>query len=251
MKRPRLLNEAGKKPQNSAGNPTTMPGDFRIPKLTKPAQPDAQAGMLSSLTEQWQSAQEKSMNLLLQGMQEGFQQLCRTMSKAHIEPQTLPTVLEDTAGKLPQEAVSLDDFEPNLEQLMNPTQKSSEPENSLPTEGDDGLLGNIVQDFTAGEKSGPKVRVELAKMVNTILLSKMSDSKLREKEELYPPPENCEHMAGIRVNPEIWGKMRTPTKRLDLKLQKLQVVQLKAIVPIIQVVEKLVDIKGGTIDRHA
>ena len=92
-----------------------------------------------------------------------------------------------------------------------------------------GFLEDIAQDFSADDKSGPKVKTELAKMVTTMLKSKMSDTKLTEKQSQHPRPENCESMTGIRVNPEIWGKIHTPTKREDLKFQKLQAVQLTAL----------------------
>ena len=49
--------------------------------------------------------------------------------------------------------------------------------------------------------------VFLAGIANRTWLQMLNDEQLKEKLTTYSRPANCEKLAGIQVNPEIWWKL--------------------------------------------
>ena len=70
-----------------------------------------------------------------------------------------------------------------------------------------------------------------------MIWTKLSNDKLKEKLSICSRPENCENVTGTKVNPEVWSKIRSGTRSGDLKLQRLQNVIQKAMIPLIKLTE--------------
>ena len=81
---------------------------------------------------------------------------------------------------------------------------------------------------------------KLAAMLNKMARSKLSEEKLNK----YSRPQNCENLVGAKVNPEIWSKIRPETRSRDLKMQKIQNTILKAITPLTELSDSLLNLKS-------
>ena len=77
--------------------------------------------------------------------------------------------------------------------------------------------------------------------MNKMARTKLSEEKLKEKLNKYSLPQNCENLVGAKVNPEIWSKIRPETRSSDLKMQKIQNTILKAITPLAELTDSLLN----------
>ena len=80
------------------------------------------------------------------------------------------------------------------------------------TEDEDSLLIDIAESLTDSEKTAPKVADKLAEIVNSRWLSKLNVNALKEKQEKYARPVNCEKLLTPKVNPEIWAHLNRQTR---------------------------------------
>ena len=81
----------------------------------------------------------------------------------------------------------------------------------------------------AQEQSVPSVSDQLANVINK--------EKLKEKQNAYPRPKNCETLETARVNPEILSQLQSSTRSRNIRLQKVQWLLLKELTPLIQLLE--------------
>ena len=88
-------------------------------------------------------------------------------------------------------------------------------------------------------------------MLNKMARSKLSEEKLKEKLNKYSRPQNCENLVGANVNPEIWSKVRPESRSRDLKMQKIQNTILKAITPLAELSDSLLNLKSKNVTLHA
>ncbi|CAB4005586.1 Tyrosine- kinase Tec [Paramuricea clavata] len=98
------------------------------------------------------------------------------------------------------------------------------------------ILDSVVQELDE-EQLGPDVSEKLAQVINKTLRSKLSEEKLKEKQNAYPRPQNCESLETTRVNPEIWAQLQSSTRSRDIRLQKVQSLLLKGLLPLVQLLE--------------
>ena len=99
----------------------------------------------------------------------------------------------------------------------------------------DGVLNEISQELDCDELCSPPLLDKLAVVVNKMLRTRLSEDKLKEKQKLYTRPQNCETLVTTRVNAEVWSKLQSHTRSIDIRLQKVQALLLKGIVPILQI----------------
>jgi hypothetical protein len=83
-----------------------------------------------------------------------------------------------------------------------------------------------------------------------MLRTKLSEDKLKEKQRLYTRLQNCETLVTTRVNAEIWAKLQSHTRSVDIRLQKVQALLLKDIVPILQIANTQLSSDGGQNENH-
>ena len=188
---------------------------------------------------------------LAEHLQQGFSSLERTMTKAiqtkrkrksssssssgsgssdHSEQ-------ENTPAKKPKQAktsATTEDLTEQVEDLLKtPEGNKSETSNTINTMHDE-VLNKISQELDCDELCSPPLLDKLATVVNKMLRTKLSEDKLKEKQRLYTSPQNCETLTTTRVNAEIWAKLQSHTRSVDIRLQKVQALLLKGIVPILQ-----------------
>ena len=99
------------------------------------------------------------------------------------------------------------------------------------------FYNRLSEKFVEVEKTGPKVEEKLANIITVMLKAKLSDKK---RIELLVVP---------KINNEIWSIMYQ-SKQKDITVQKMQKTLITALVPVINVVEKLVsaDQKNQNLD---
>ena len=145
---------------------------------------------------------------------------------------------ENTPAKKPKQAktsATTDDLTEQVEDLLKtPEGNKSETSNTINTIHDE-VLNEISQELDCDELFSPPLLDKLATVVNKMLRIKLSEDKLKEKQRLYTRPQNCETLTTTRVNAEIWAKLQSHTRSVDIRLQKVQALLLKGIVPILQI----------------
>ena len=81
----------------------------------------------------------------------------------------------------------------------------------------------LSKSWTKNRQLGPDVSEKLAgQVINKTLRSKLSERKLKEKQNAYSRPQNCESLETTRVNPEIWAQLQLLLKGLLPLVQLLE-----------------------------
>ena len=112
----------------------------------------------------------------------------------------------------------------------------------------DSILTAITEDLQEKEKLSPPVTDPLAQIFNSIWESKLKPEKIKERQEKTLRPENLPFLKAKKVNEEIWslntGQM-PHVRSADVKLQKIQDIMSKALVPVLQITEELICLKDN------
>ena len=112
--------------------------------------------------------------------------------------------------------------------------------------------GDVLQSFEqlyADEDPGNAVGEKLASIIGKMLRHKAADEKIAAKLKDYKRPANIPQMECTRVNPEIWASLKSKTRSLDIKFQKVQQAIMKATVPIVACIES--QMKANNADAQA
>ena len=210
------------------------------------ANPGTTAAILKEITSTQQA--------LVEGMTSGFSQRAKLLTaktaeesrnrKRHVQngedaDSECDSPSRQNAKRPRKDAVI--DSEPessDIECLINETNAKD----SAGNEAD--ILCDIAQDNDLDNQCGSPVGDKLAAMLNKMARSKLSEEKLKEKLNKYSRPQNCENLVGAKVNPEIWSKIRPQTRSRDLKMQKIQNTILKAITPLAELSDSLLNLKS-------
>ena len=82
------------------------------------------------------------------------------------------------------------------------------------------ILTNIAQEFAIKENTGEEVNERLAGIVSSLVTTRLSADKLKQKLQKYPRPANVEGLTTPKINPLIWGQISSSTQQRDAKSQK-------------------------------
>ena len=70
-------------------------------------------------------------------------------------------------------------------------------------------------EYDLDEACSSTVDPKLAKIINKMIRTKLSDDKLKEKLSNCSKPGHCKiNVTGTKVNPEVWSEIRSGTKSL-------------------------------------
>ena len=128
---------------------------------------------------------------------------------------------------------------PVLKQLSRALTQSSESQRDAPG-GKIDLLSGIANDLKLDQKKAPAINEQIAKIVHGLMREKLTDEVLTAAQNRYNTPENCECLASTKVNHLIWDKLKPDTRSADIKLQRVQSNLVKGLIPVVSIVEKLV-----------
>ena len=126
--------------------------------------------------------------------------------------------------------------EQSINNLLN---KSSESQQGACADID--VLSGIASDLKLDQKQGPPVNEQIAKIVHGLMREKLSDEVLTETQNRYNRPENCDCLTTTKVNHLIWDKLKPDTRSNDIKLQRVQSNLVKGLIPVVSIVQRLVD----------
>ena len=83
-------------------------------------------------------------------------------------------------------------------------------------------MTNIAQEFAIKENTGEEINESLADIVSSLVKTRLSEDKLKQKLQKYPRPANIAGLTTPRINPLIWGQISSNTQQSDAKSQKAQ-----------------------------
>ncbi|KAK3727522.1 hypothetical protein QZH41_009982 [Actinostola sp. cb2023] len=96
----------------------------------------------------------------------------------------------------------------------------------------DGLVDVLVQEVTEDEQTDKILNEKIAKVLDNILASGLSDHVLTKRKEDVKRPENCKLLRVTKVNTEIWDIAQKTTRSMDARIQKMQESLIKGLIPL-------------------
>ena len=141
-----------------------------------------------------------------------------------------------------------EDEEPEEQDVMEDIQglidEEGEITEEMPEEAEDlDFLDQLAQDFEVEDKVGPEITEKIATIVKSSFTKKLAQEKMKALQESYQRPKNCDVLAPVKVNPEIWAKMKPDTRNKDLELQKIQMKLCKTAAALSEVADSLLSDK--------
>lgn len=121
----------------------------------------------------------------------------------------------DQESDSPHEAEPADTDEA-LETLLN-KENESQPD----------VIQDIADDLNVNERTDPAIHEELGGIFNTLVKSKMSEEKLKDK---YVRPENVKDLRVPKINPLVWNQLTSSMRSQDSKSQKSQGIMMGSII---------------------
>ena len=136
------------------------------------------------------------------------------------------------------------DISTEVSDLLKQTETSKQSKTSKTDE--DEVLGELSKLYESEGTVSEPINAKLASLVDKMVKTSLSEEKTKEKHEKYNRPQNCENLINTRVNPEIWSKIRSNTRSRDLRMQKLETSLIKSMIPIIKIVNKMLELKSNS-----
>ena len=144
---------------------------------------------------------------------------------------------DDEADQCVSEAESSDgEIIDKIDELLN----SSDPSNDVDANNvEDEFLTQIATDLVNEDLSSPAISEQLADILIGVLSKNMSEDKIKEKMEKFPPPKNISLLNPPKVNPEVWNKIKPDTRSRDIRFQRAQCRIVRGLTPLAQLADKL------------
>ena len=146
------------------------------------------------------------------------------------------------------------DDEDSMSQLMNnileDEDSGSQPgilsDNDDDDNGDeDQALADLLKQYGSEDVAGEKLNNEqLAKLINKMFSTRLSDTAAKEKMEAIKRPKNCEKLMPTKLNPAIYRKVREFAAKRDGHLLKLQKALIKGIIPVARMTDMVLKQKS-------
>ena len=80
-------------------------------------------------------------------------------------------------------------------------------------------VDRLTQAFTPQKITSPPIETQVAALINNMLVGGLSAEMVKERVEKHPPPENCENLAVITVNEEVWDLLPRRSRSVDQAFQ--------------------------------
>jgi len=119
------------------------------------------------------------------------------------------------------------------------TTTSKTNEQSQNVEENEDVLASLKDFLCTEEKTGPKISLDLAEIVNASMKQKISEDKIKSMMIIYCRPENCEALAPVPVNLPVCKCIRKRTQQADIMLQRNQGLICKGLIPTVTVLDTM------------
>ena len=94
---------------------------------------------------------------------------------------------------------------------------------------DDNCLAAFADQLELETDAGPPLSTQVADILQSIATKRLPEDKMRDKIGAIKLPPNCPALVSVRVNPEIWDKLRAVTRSRDLRMQRVHVRLVKSL----------------------
>ena len=171
------------------------------------------------------------------------------VSKSSKRESSKPTKSDENDKKFDQLAEIIASGFRDLKDMLAPTDDLDEfdehnhdvfPE--FPEESED-LFDELSENISTKDTVGKEVRSSLASLCDRLLQLKITDSTLKEKQELHLRPKNISSLQVPQVNKPVWDTLSQSTRIKESKFQQVQKDMLSSAVPIIKVMDTIADAK--------
>lgn len=98
------------------------------------------------------------------------------------------------------------------------------------TEG--GIVGSLVLEISETEQTGTPLPEKIASVLDSVLSKGLNVTAATARKEKIKRPENCKLLSITKVNQEIWDIADSSTRSMDSRLQKMQELLIKGLIPI-------------------
>ena len=115
------------------------------------------------------------------------------------------------------------------------------------------VITRLNDKYNTSENMGPAISEGLSNLLKRLIKDRANGKKDDERKRVLEHnlrPENCEVLAPPTVNKEIWGNISSISRSSDLEYQKMQKVLLRAMAPIMTVVDRSTLKKGPKRNRQ-
>ncbi len=219
--------------------------EFEYQSSASKARKDSQEETPVALVKTTQSSIEGQFSMLATSLQEGFVNLGKILTNGIKTSHQNPSSSSGSSGsqsdqedeqpppkRSKTQELSDDDVTKDVNELISTLNKQTTdpPVNNL---SQSTVLVMVAGELN-GEKCGPEVAENLAKVVDKLLRTRLAEEKLKEKQNLYSGRKNVEAMVPTRVNLEIWQQLHPHTRSQDIRMQKVQNSSLKGLMPLAQ-----------------
>ena len=110
---------------------------------------------------------------------------------------------------------------------------------------DDEALVAMMKQYGADDIAGEKLNNEqLAKLLNKMFSTRLSETTAREKMAAIKRPENCDKLMAPKLNPAIYRKAREFAAKRDSHMFKVQKALIKGVVPVAQITDMVLKQKA-------
>ena len=101
------------------------------------------------------------------------------------------------------------------------------------------ILESLKEFFADEDKCGLAINDSLAEILSAAFHVRVTEEKTKKIADMYHKPSNMKNCHVPKTNDSVWGSLRRKTQDTDAKLQKIQMQQMKSIIPTVQVFDKL------------
>ena len=174
-----------------------------------------------------QSSIEGQFSKLAKSFEKGFVNLGKILSDRIKTSHQNPTSSRGSSGSesdavekqpLPKHSKKQELFDDDVTKDVNEliSTANTQTTDATATNSSQSTVLAMVADELNEEKCGPGVAENLAKVVDKLLRTRLAEEKLKEKQNLYSRPKNCEAMVPTQVNSEIWQQLQPHTRSQDI-----------------------------------
>ena len=106
------------------------------------------------------------------------------------------------------------------------------------------ILSALVSDLEFGKASGPPVHEKVASLLANVCKEKLSQTTMKERCQKYDRPNNVENLQPTQVNKLIWDQLKAYTRNRDMKIQRVQFLNIKAMTALTLMLNDIIVAKG-------
>lgn len=138
-----------------------------------------------------------------------------------------------------EEAVGQDEAYLNIQGLLKKGQKRKREEEEKCVDSPDTVLSNYKSKMEKVEETSGKINQDLADVAADMVLTGLSEERVKALRACYLSVENCATVCPVRVNKFIYNIISGATREADCVLQKTQAVQATGLIALLKAIDEV------------